>query len=148
MAIKWFWCLFWWSVYIPPMQGINRRRWKKYIHELFYGVFWWRKCKKCVHSWPQIDLTSFWWLIWLHSSLILHSNSLLAKHIRPLEYPNWPIRIYCLTKPCKCGVIMLSSEWAPVCVLQWFWEVVHSLTQEERVLLLQFVTGRFVCWFQ
>lgn len=31
-------------------------------------------------------------------------------------------------------------------VLQWFWEVVRSLTQEERVLLLQFVTGRFVCW--
>ncbi|XP_020779301.1 E3 ubiquitin-protein ligase HACE1 isoform X2 [Boleophthalmus pectinirostris] len=26
-------------------------------------------------------------------------------------------------------------------VIQWFWEVVHSLTQEERVLLLQFVTG-------
>uniref|UniRef100_A0A8C4HQI7 E3 ubiquitin-protein ligase HACE1 n=1 Tax=Dicentrarchus labrax TaxID=13489 RepID=A0A8C4HQI7_DICLA len=26
-------------------------------------------------------------------------------------------------------------------VIQWFWEVVKSLTQEERVLLLQFVTG-------
>ncbi|XP_036442266.1 E3 ubiquitin-protein ligase HACE1 isoform X1 [Colossoma macropomum] len=26
-------------------------------------------------------------------------------------------------------------------VIQWFWEVVESLTQEERVLLLQFVTG-------
>uniref|UniRef100_A0A8D0DB57 E3 ubiquitin-protein ligase HACE1 n=1 Tax=Sander lucioperca TaxID=283035 RepID=A0A8D0DB57_SANLU len=26
-------------------------------------------------------------------------------------------------------------------VVQWFWEVVNSLTQEERVLLLQFVTG-------
>ncbi|KAF7226360.1 E3 ubiquitin-protein ligase HACE1 isoform X2 [Nothobranchius furzeri] len=26
-------------------------------------------------------------------------------------------------------------------VIQWFWEVVRSLTQEERVLLLQFVTG-------
>ncbi|KAK7909689.1 hypothetical protein WMY93_014373 [Mugilogobius chulae] len=26
-------------------------------------------------------------------------------------------------------------------VIQWFWEVVNSLTQEERVLLLQFVTG-------
>uniref|UniRef100_A0A8C9RD69 E3 ubiquitin-protein ligase HACE1 n=1 Tax=Scleropages formosus TaxID=113540 RepID=A0A8C9RD69_SCLFO len=26
-------------------------------------------------------------------------------------------------------------------IIQWFWEVVHSLTQEERVLLLQFVTG-------
>uniref|UniRef100_A0AAV2MBP9 E3 ubiquitin-protein ligase HACE1 n=1 Tax=Knipowitschia caucasica TaxID=637954 RepID=A0AAV2MBP9_KNICA len=26
-------------------------------------------------------------------------------------------------------------------VIKWFWEVVHSLTQEERVLLLQFVTG-------
>uniref|UniRef100_A0A673AXL0 E3 ubiquitin-protein ligase HACE1 n=1 Tax=Sphaeramia orbicularis TaxID=375764 RepID=A0A673AXL0_9TELE len=26
-------------------------------------------------------------------------------------------------------------------VIQWFWEVVQSLTQEERVLLLQFVTG-------
>ena len=29
-------------------------------------------------------------------------------------------------------------------MFQWFWEVVESLTQEERVLLLQFVTGRFV----
>uniref|UniRef100_UPI0037E96AF5 E3 ubiquitin-protein ligase HACE1 isoform X1 n=1 Tax=Semicossyphus pulcher TaxID=241346 RepID=UPI0037E96AF5 len=26
-------------------------------------------------------------------------------------------------------------------VIQWFWEVVKSLTQEERILLLQFVTG-------
>ncbi|KAL1270874.1 hypothetical protein QQF64_029890 [Cirrhinus molitorella] len=26
-------------------------------------------------------------------------------------------------------------------VIQWFWEVVENLTQEERVLLLQFVTG-------
>ncbi|MED6291194.1 E3 ubiquitin-protein ligase [Characodon lateralis] len=26
-------------------------------------------------------------------------------------------------------------------VIQWFWEVVRSLTQEEHVLLLQFVTG-------
>uniref|UniRef100_A0A8D3CIW2 E3 ubiquitin-protein ligase HACE1 n=1 Tax=Scophthalmus maximus TaxID=52904 RepID=A0A8D3CIW2_SCOMX len=26
-------------------------------------------------------------------------------------------------------------------IIQWFWEVVKSLTQEERVLLLQFVTG-------
>ncbi|XP_064199026.1 E3 ubiquitin-protein ligase HACE1 isoform X3 [Anguilla rostrata] len=26
-------------------------------------------------------------------------------------------------------------------VIQWFWEVVESLTQEERILLLQFVTG-------
>ncbi|XP_005999628.1 E3 ubiquitin-protein ligase HACE1 isoform X3 [Latimeria chalumnae] len=26
-------------------------------------------------------------------------------------------------------------------VIQWFWDVVHNLTQEERVLLLQFVTG-------
>ncbi|KAL4657477.1 E3 ubiquitin-protein ligase HACE1 isoform X1 [Arapaima gigas] len=26
-------------------------------------------------------------------------------------------------------------------IIKWFWEVVHSLTQEERVLLLQFVTG-------
>lgn len=33
-----------------------------------------------------------------------------------------------------------------LCSLQWFWGVVRSLTQEERVLLLQFVTGRFVCW--
>ncbi|XP_053111616.1 E3 ubiquitin-protein ligase HACE1 isoform X9 [Hemicordylus capensis] len=27
-------------------------------------------------------------------------------------------------------------------VIQWFWEIVQELTQEERVLLLQFVTGR------
>ncbi|TNN77199.1 E3 ubiquitin-protein ligase HACE1 [Liparis tanakae] len=27
-------------------------------------------------------------------------------------------------------------------VIQWFWEVVNGLSQEERVLLLQFVTGR------
>lgn len=27
-------------------------------------------------------------------------------------------------------------------VIQWFWEVVEDITQEERVLLLQFVTGR------
>ncbi|XP_065444337.1 E3 ubiquitin-protein ligase HACE1 isoform X2 [Chrysemys picta bellii] len=27
-------------------------------------------------------------------------------------------------------------------VIQWFWDVVEELTQEERVLLLQFVTGR------
>ncbi|KAK2114124.1 E3 ubiquitin-protein ligase, partial [Saguinus oedipus] len=26
-------------------------------------------------------------------------------------------------------------------VIQWFWEVVEDITQEERVLLLQFVTG-------
>ena len=26
---------------------------------------------------------------------------------------------------------------------QWFWEVVKQLSQEERVLLLQFVTGRW-----
>ncbi|XP_008005673.3 E3 ubiquitin-protein ligase HACE1 isoform X4 [Chlorocebus sabaeus] len=28
-------------------------------------------------------------------------------------------------------------------VIQWFWEVVEDITQEERVLLLQFVTGRY-----
>lgn len=34
-----------------------------------------------------------------------------------------------------------------VFVLQWFWEVVENLTQEERVLLLQFVTGRYAQLF-
>lgn len=35
----------------------------------------------------------------------------------------------------KCELSCCSS-W------QWFWEVVEDMTQEERVLLLQFVTGR------
>lgn len=37
-----------------------------------------------------------------------------------------------------------SASAHPSVSLQWFWEVVRNLSQEERVLLLQFVTGRWV----
>lgn len=38
------------------------------------------------------------------------------------------------------ALLQLSRVPAP----QWFWEIVRRLTQEERILLLQFVTGRWV----
>lgn len=45
-------------------------------------------------------------------------------------------------QPLGSHVIWASAD--PSVFLQWFWEVVKSLTQEECVLLLQFVTGRCV----
>jgi len=45
------------------------------------------------------------------------------------------------------GIAQTTVTGSHVSLLQWFWEVVEHLTQEERVLLLQFVTGRYVSVF-